>query len=244
MVYLNEEDLEHLICEEEAKELSTFKKFKNAIAELFTNRTSTWTLIAGSLKFFGGYCLASYKPTYFQAVYPSRDSDFGVINAAMASSLCFVSALAGGLLADHYRDRHMVKAWICILSSVISAPALAVCFLKQDSFELSVSMLGVNYLFAEAWGSPAITMLMDCTSSQNIGFAVSAYLFMTTISGMVSTALLGLVQVYLDAPNNVSVYGTSLNWFMMFAQIGCIPFFYLAGLSYTKAMKQREANLE
>jgi len=52
-------------------------------------------------------------------------------------------------------------------------------------------MLGVNYFFAEAWGSPAITMLMDCTSSQNMGFAVSAYLFMTTICGMLSTTILG-----------------------------------------------------
>ena len=111
----------------------------------------------------------------------------------MASSLCFISALTGGILSDRYRHNYMVKANICIWSSVISAPALAVCFLKQDSFYTSVSMLGVNYLFAEAWGSPAITMLMDSISLQNMGFAVSAYLFMTTISGMISTALIGWV---------------------------------------------------
>ena len=82
----------------------------------------------------------------------------------MASSLCFISALTGGILSDKYRQNHMTKATVCIISSLLAAPVLAVCFLKQDNFTLSVNMLGLNYLFAEAWGSPAITMLMDTTS--------------------------------------------------------------------------------
>ena len=130
------------------------------------------------------------------------DSEFATINAAMASSLCFISALTGGVISDKYRHNHMVKAWICILSSLLAAPALVVCFVKQDNFYLSCEMLGLNYLFAEAWGSPAITMLMDTTSPENMGFAVSAYLFLTTISGMFSTALLGWVQNYYDASEN------------------------------------------
>ena len=117
-------------------------------------------------------------------------------------------------MSDKYRHDHMMKAKICIWSSLISAPALAVCFLVNDSFYTSVSMLGVNYLFAEAWGSPAITMLMDSISVQNMGFAVSAYLFMTTISGMISTALIGYIQSAYDAENNTSVYGYTLAIFM------------------------------
>ena len=54
-------------------------------------------------------------------------------------------------------------------------------------------MLGINYIFAEAWGSPTITMLQDVTPNENIGFSISAYLFLTTISGMFATALLGQV---------------------------------------------------
>jgi len=54
-------------------------------------------------------------------------------------------------------------------------------------------MLGVNYITAEAWGAPTITMLQDVTPSETIGFSISAYLFLTTISGMIGTALLGSV---------------------------------------------------
>ena len=126
----------------------------------------------------------------------------------------------------------MFGAYICILTSLTAAPALFVCFYFQDSFSLSVSMLGINYLFAEAWGSPSITMLMECSSPENVGLAISAYLFMSTISGMISTVLLGYVQHYQNAESNLSVYGSSLNIFMMISYLGCIPAFYIAGRSY------------
>lgn len=82
----------------------------------------------------------------------------------MASSLGFISALIGGIISDKYRHNPMSKAYVCIFSGLISAPAIALCCLKQDNFEVSVVLLGINYFFAESWGSPAITMLMDCTS--------------------------------------------------------------------------------
>ena len=86
--------------------------------------------MGGSLRFFGGYSLAFYKPTYFQSVYPAYDQQFSLINAIMASVLCFISALAGGLLSDMYRVNKMSKACICIFSSLVAAPALFLCFEK------------------------------------------------------------------------------------------------------------------
>lgn len=61
----------------------------------------------------------------------------------------------------------------------------------QNNFWVSITGLFFEYLFAECWSSPAITMLLNAISSQNKGFAVSAYLFFTTISGTISTFLLG-----------------------------------------------------
>lgn len=209
-------------------------QFKNAIKELLTNKTSFYCLIGGSLRFVGGFSLAYFKPTYFQAVYPEDDVNFGIINAIMASALGFTSALLGGIISDRYRQIPMMKAYICIFSALIAAPAMALCLLKQDNFIISVVTLGLNYLFAESWGSPAITMLMDVTSLQNIGFAISAYLFMTTLSGMAATTALGIVQDKLNAREHKELYGTTLCYFIMFSYLGSIPFFYLAGRSYTK----------
>jgi len=99
-------------------------------------------------------------------------------------------------------------------------------------------MLGINYITAEAWGSPTICMLQDVTPSETIGFSISAYLFLTTISGMIGTALLGIVQSKVDAENNPEYYGYTLCAFSFIAYAGSLPFFYLAGLDYVKKMKE------
>jgi hypothetical protein len=72
---INEMDIEEELNKENvaARRLTVFQQFKNACIEIFTNRTSLYTLIAGSLRFVGGYSLAYFKPTYFQSVYPEFD---------------------------------------------------------------------------------------------------------------------------------------------------------------------------
>ena len=104
--------------------------------------------------------MAFYLPSYFQHVYVTYDKQFSVLNAVMASILAFLSALAGGILSDMYHSKtYMAKSYICILSSVLALPPMVLCCIINDQFYVSVIMLGLNYLFAEAWGSPAITML-------------------------------------------------------------------------------------
>ena len=102
-----------------------------------------------------------------------------------------------------------------------------------------------EYLFAECWSSPAITMLINAISPENKGFAVSAYLFFTTISGTISTFLLGqFIQTY-DLKDHKERYGYILCAFVFFAYLGSGPFFFLAGNSYKQHLvkkQQEEAN--
>ena len=75
--------------------------------------------------------------------------------------------------------------------------------------------------------------MMDTISPENMGFAVSAYLFMTTISGMVSTFILGWIQNYFHADLQPELYGTTLAGFMLFSYLGCVPAFWIAGKRYS-----------
>jgi len=40
-----------------------------AIKELFLNPTCRYTTIAGTFRFFGGYAIGFYMPTYFGKIY-------------------------------------------------------------------------------------------------------------------------------------------------------------------------------
>ena len=159
----------------------------------------------------------------------------------MASVLGFISTLAGGMLSDAYHTKsYWTKAIISILSGLLATPAIVICTAYQSSFALSISMLCVNYITAESWGSPTITMLQDVTPSETIGFSISAYLFLTTISGMVGTAALSMVNNVTGAATNPAKYGYNLAIFSFIAYAGSLPFFYLAGRSYVQKMREAD----
>ena len=87
-------------------------------------------------------------------------------------------------------------------------------------------------------------MLLNAISPQNKGFAVSAYLFFTTISGTISTFLLGqFVETY-SLKVIPQRYGYILCAFVFFSYLGSIPFFYLAGNSYKKLLEKKKKEEE
>lgn len=90
-------------------------------------------------------------------------------------------------------------------------------------------MLGFEYLVAENWVSPAITMILNTISPSNKGYGVSAFLFFATIAGTISTYLCGLLQIQYEAKDHPERYGYILCAFVVFSYGGSIPFFILAG---------------
>jgi len=100
-------------------------------------------------------------------------------------------------------------------------------------------MLGFEYLFAESWLGPSITMVINTISPENKGFAVSAYLFFATVAGTIATELLSVLQTAFKAKENPEYYGYILFAFVCFSYGGSIPFMYLAGKHY-KAFKEKE----
>lgn len=123
---------------------------------------------------------------------------------------------------------------------MLGCPTIALCTLINNNFAVSIVALFFEYLTAECWSSPAITMLINAISPENKGFAVSAYLFFTTISGTISTFLLGqFVETY-DLAHHRERYGYILCAFVFFSYLGSVPFFYLAGNSYRDLNIKRE----
>ena len=83
-------------------------------------------------------------------------------------------------------------------------------------------------------------MLINAISPENKGFAVSAYLFFTTISGTISTFLLGQFSETWDVKNYPARYGYILCAFVFFSYLGSIPFFYKAGNSYKEFLHRKK----
>ena len=63
-------------------------------------------------------------------------------------------------------------------------------------------MLALEFLLAEGWLGPALTMIVNTISPKNKGFAVSVFFFATTISGTISNILNGWLLNYFDCEYN------------------------------------------
>jgi len=203
-----------------------------------TNETCRYACIAGSFRFFGGYAIGFFMPKYFGSVYPTFKSQYSIANAFVVSMCGMVSSLTGGYLSDAYEKKGimMTKAYVCIGSAVLGIPTIGFCCLYQSGFWVSMVSLGLEYLFAESWLSPCITMVLNTVSPQNKSVAVGAFLFFATLAGTASTTLAGAFISGLDASKkgNEYLYGYILFGFVCFSYGGSIPFMWLAGKSYCK----------
>ncbi|CDW78847.1 permeases of the major facilitator superfamily [Stylonychia lemnae] len=226
--------------------------FLRASKEIFVNPTCRWVCIAGSFRFFGGYAIGYYMPSYFGKVYPDESTLYSVLNSFVVSVGGFISAMSGGIIADRYEARFpMIKAWVCIAGSILGCPTIAVCTLYQKNFGVSMFFLFLEYLFAECWTSSAITMLINTISPENKGFgniflhqtfdlAVSAYLFFTTLAGTLSTFLLGQFESIYELKTHPERYGYILCAFVFFSYLGAVPWFIMSGFSYRTHLKKKE----
>ena len=102
-------------------------------------------------------------------------------------------------------------------------------------------MLAMEYLCAENWIAPAITMLINTISTENKAFGVSAYLFFCTLGGTVATAIAQPLFNHFGVKENPQYSGRILACLVTFSYIGSIPFFYLGGRTYTKFKLEEKA---
>lgn len=217
--------------------------------EIFLNPTCRWVAIGGAFRFFGGYAIGFYMPQYFGKFDGPNDSNIYAYGNAIVISMCgFASALLGGIISDKFEKKGYltIKSSLVIGSSLLGIPFIVLCTCVQSSIWFSIVMLGFEYLVAECWISPAITMLINTISPENKAFGTSAFLFFCTISGTISTSLLGALQKHYDVKNHKELYGYILCAFVVFAYAGCVPFFFLAGKSYKAVMlarKQAESDM-
>ena len=151
-------------------------------------------------KYFGSVYPDVIDPETNEVITPYSDYYFA-LNAIIVSICGLCSALGGGILSDKYEKKGilMTKAYVCIIAGIGGIPTSCICLLINNNFWISITFLGLEYLVAECWFAPAIAMILNTISPDNKGFAVSAFVCLSTMSGTLGTWLCGfLSNKYID----------------------------------------------
>lgn len=66
----------------------------------------------------------------------------------------------GGIICDKFgKGKPMMKSWVCIIGNMLAMPMFNMAVLITNNFWLSITMIGLKYIFGEPWKSPAVTMM-------------------------------------------------------------------------------------
>ena len=171
------------------------EKFGSASKEVWNSPALMLTIGAACGRFWAGYALGFFLPLYYGGVYPNYKEQYTYYNLVIHLVPGMISALAGGVIGDYYEAKgyYMAKAWVCIIGTFLGIPTVMWTCLVQNNFWWSINGLFVEYLVAECWIGPAITILINICSPENKGTIVSVFLFFATVSGTISNALLGFL---------------------------------------------------
>ena len=150
--------------------------------------------LASGVRYMAGYALGAFLPVYYRTAFPENGAQFSVYNAFIVGGCGLASALLGGSIADKLAKTGGARARALVpgVGALIGAVFLALA-LTTDSFALSMVFLGFEYLFAEAWFGPTLSLLQGLLPQSRQGIASSLFLFVGSMFGSAAPLVLGLV---------------------------------------------------
>jgi MFS family permease len=134
--------------------------FVKNIGVVFSLPCARNTLIASSLRNFGGMCVSSFLPVFFGKVFPAFKAEYALLNAAALSICGMAASLGGGIIADKFEKKsYLTKAWLCIFGCALSPLLIAIGTLQSSNFYLGVACYALKVLVSGTYSGPAITMI-------------------------------------------------------------------------------------
>ena len=129
---------------------------------MFTLPCARNTLIASSLRNFGGIIVSSFIPVFFGRVFPAFKAEFALFNAMSQTVFGLTASLAGGILADKFEKKsYLTKALICISGCLIAPLLIATATLQSSNFYLAMICFAFSTLVQGTYSGPAITMIQN-----------------------------------------------------------------------------------
>eukprot|EP00752_Nemacystus_decipiens_P008775 g7830.t1 len=151
-------------------------------------------ICGGMVRFMAGYAIGSYLPDFYSQIFPSFNTTYSYLNASVVSVGGALSSYAGGFAADKWEKagQHKARMYIPAIGALAGAPLFFLVIITP-SFYASMFFLFLEYLVAECWFGPAISVLQKALPPRVRGVGIGCYSFFTTIAGSFMTYIVGVI---------------------------------------------------
>lgn len=130
--------------------------FWGRVKILLNNSCFLYLIMAGALRFFGGYSLGFLSGGFFEARYPDYTNQFAYMNAVVVVGGGLPASMLGGWLSDRFEEKYgSVKGLIAGLGALAAVPFILIAYGLQPGFWGSILSYYVAYFVAEMWYGPS-----------------------------------------------------------------------------------------
>ena len=146
---------------------SQVKTFWGRMKVLFSNKCYLYLVLAGALRFFGGYSLGFLSGPFFEKRYPDNTNQFAYMNAVIVIGGGLPASFLGGWLSDVFEDKYpTMKGLIPGVGALASAPFILIAYGFQPGFWGSIISYYFAYFLAEMWYGPSHAQINNMFPSE------------------------------------------------------------------------------
>jgi len=206
---------------------------------VFTNRVK-WLYLGSFLRFCSGLCIGIWSAPYFRMVFPDSQSDYAIAQALITAVGGSLSGLLGGYLADTIggagdaetgaEDFVGRRMWIPVVGSLLAAPMWYFAIESNQSFEVAMTWLAAEYLVAECWFGPTISVLQK-TVGPKIGGTAQGLFTLTGAFANIAPSILGFLYGQVSTQESSGELAGLLKAGICFCYVACAFCFAMSALS-------------
>jgi len=195
-----------------------------ALKTVFSDVCVVCLIIAATLRFIGGFSIGAFLPLFYKRQFEDYNDEYSILNAAVISVGGALSSFLGGFIADRWsRTQIKARAWVPAIGSLLGFfPFVGVLY--ASNFYVSIVCLFFEYLFAECWFGPAISIIQLRIPPAARGVGIALYLFIGQMIGNIAPVVLGAID-----DESVETVQIALLVAVAFSYGSCALMFFVVG---------------
>jgi len=167
--------------------------------EILASKT-TQLLYASSLaRFSAGLSIGVWSATYFRMTFPDSSESFAIKNAIIVGFCGCISSFVGGSIADEASryalrlgmNENSGRLFVPVLGSLLAAPAWFMT-MQAQTFDQAIIWLSIQYLLAESWFGPVVSVLQSKVRNETGGTAQGLFMLAAAL-GNILPSLIGAI---------------------------------------------------
>ncbi|CAM9443933.1 unnamed protein product [Phaeothamnion confervicola] len=167
-------------------------------------------MAAAAFRFCAGYGIGVWSAPYFRGAFPGFEAQYAIINACVVAGGGVASSLLGGYLSDRFAAKDpRVRAWVPMAGSLLAIPCWMGAVSEIGGFYEAMAFLLVEYVVAECWFGPTVTILQGAVPPDVRGTAQGAFSTLTAF-GNVAPVVFGALTSQGAPLRDVLFWGVSL----------------------------------